>query len=252
MDNPAFAFEQTLQNKTKKELLADKLVDMIRNQLLQDGDELPSEREMAQLFGVSRETIRGAVSQLAALGVVSVSHGSKTRVRADDQVLRNYRVMQGEEPTDIPSRPRYDIDSVYESRLVIESAIARRAALKIDAYGVTQLEKMLQTQAECDETNPIPFQMSDKAFHKLISDYADNAILHKYADELYSFDLYVRRSVLLEPGAVERSHREHVYIVEALRRGDPDAAERAMLTHLDSVYRTTKEKIAIEPELGAL
>lgn len=247
MDNPAFAFEQTLRNKTKKELLADKLVDMIRNRLLQDGDELPSEREMAQLFGVSRETIRGAVSQLAALGVVSVSHGSKTRVRADEQALRHYQLTQGEAADAFPA-PRYDIDSVYESRLVIEAAIARRAALKIDAHGVAQLETMLETQSECDGSNPIPFQMSDKAFHKLISEYAGNAILLKYADELYSFDLYVRRSVLLEPGAVERSYREHVYIVEALKRGDPDAAERAMLAHLDSVYRTTKEKMAVVPD----
>lgn len=250
MDNPAFAFEKTLRNKTKKELLADKLVEMIRNRLLQDGDELPSEREMAQLFGVSRETIRGAVAQLAALGVVSVSHGSKTRVRADEQVLRHYHLMQDGGPETDARTPRYEIDSVYESRLVIEAAIARRAALKIDAYGVAQLEKMLETQSECDQTNPIPFQMSDKAFHKLISEYACNAILLKYAEELYSFDLYVRRSVLLEPGAVERSYREHVYIVEALRRGDPDAAERAMLAHLDSVYRTTKEKMAAVPGLG--
>lgn len=244
MDNPAFAFEQALRNKTKKELLADKLVDMVRNRLLQDGDELPSEREMAQLFSVSRETIRGAVSHLAALGMVSVSHGSKTRVCADESALQHYRLMQGEEAADPAGESRYDIDSVYESRLVIESAIARRAALKIDDNGVAQLEKMLKTQAECNGEYPIPFQMSDKAFHRLISEYADNEILVKYADELYSFDLYVRRRVLLEPGAVERSYREHIYIVEALKKGDPDAAERAMLAHLDSVYRTTKEKMA--------
>ncbi|WP_280569946.1 FCD domain-containing protein [Chromohalobacter sp. 296-RDG] len=247
MDNPAFAFEQALRNKTKKELLADKLVDMVRNRLLQDGDELPSEREMAQLFSVSRETIRGAVSHLAALGMVSVSHGSKTRVCADESALQHYRLMQGEEVVDASQEARYDIDSVYESRLVIEASIARRAALKIDDHGVAQLEKMLKTQSECDEVYPIPFQMSDKAFHRLISEYADNAILVKYTDELYSFDLNVRRRVLLEPGAVERSYREHIYIVEALKRGDPDAAERAMLAHLDSVYRTTKAKMAGGP-----
>lgn len=247
MDNPAFAFEQALKNKTKKELLADKLVDMVRNQLLQDGDELPGEREMAQLFSVSRETIRGAVSHLATLGIVSVSHGSKTRVRADEAALQHYRLMQGEEVMDTFREARYSIDSVYESRLVIEASIVRRAALKIDDHGIEQLDKMLRTQSECDEMNPIPFQMSDKAFHRLISEYSDNPILVKYADELYSFDLYVRRSVLLEPGAVERSYREHVYIVEALKQGDPDAAERAMLAHLDSVYRTTKAKMTAAP-----
>ncbi len=48
---------------------------------------------------------------------------------------------------------------------------------------------------------------------------------------------------MIEEGNIEKSYQEHIHIVDALKRGDPDAAERAMLAHLDSVYRTTKEKV---------
>ncbi|GHE22885.1 FadR/GntR family transcriptional regulator [Halomonas urumqiensis] len=238
MDNPAFAFEQVLRNRTKKEVLAGKLVDMVLTGLLRDGDELPSERELSQLFGVSRETVRGALSQLTAHGLVQISHGSKSRVRASEAVLARFRA--GDESQEQVNR--FDVDSVFESRIVVEAAIARRAAMKIDAEGIAKLEQLLEAQSRMFDL-PVHFQLSDQNFHKLISEYADNEILLRYAEELYTYGLNVRRLVMLEPGAIERSYHEHLHVVEALKRGDPDAAERAMLSHLDSVYRTTKARL---------
>ena len=91
--------------------------------------------------------------------------------------------------------------------------------------------------------DPVHFQLSDKNFHKLIAEYAGNELLLKYSEELYSYGLNIRRSVMLESGSIARSFREHVQIVEALACGDEDAAERAMLRHLGSVYSTTREKM---------
>lgn len=240
MEKMAFAFEKTLENKTKKEVLAEKLIEMIMTGLLRDGDVLPSERELAQLFGVSRETVRGALSQLTAHGLISVSHGSKTRIRASDAILDRFRATRPDEA--LQELNRFDIDSVFESRIVVEAAIARRAAMRIDAEGIAKLERLLQAQSQLFGS-PVHFQLSDQNFHKLISEYAGNEILLRYAEELYAYGLNIRRQVMVEEGAIERSYHEHGHIVEALKRGDPDASERAMLAHLDSVYRTTKAKL---------
>lgn len=241
MNNPAFAFEKTLKNRTKKDILSDKLIEMILTGLLRDGDVLPSERELSQLFGVSRETVRGALAQITAYGLISVAHGSKTRICASDEHLARFRntYMDG---TDHQVN-EFDIDSVFESRILVERAIARKAALKIDAEGIHKLERLLEAQSKMFDS-PVHFQLSDKSFHKIISEYAGNEILLRYSEELYSYGLNIRRQVMVEAGSIERSYREHGYIVEALKRGDPDAAERAMLSHLDSVYRTTKEKLS--------
>ncbi|MBD3897086.1 FadR family transcriptional regulator [Halomonas sp. ML-15] len=242
MDNPAFAFEKALKNKTKKDILAEKLVDMMLTGLLREGDVLPSERELAQLFEVSRETVRGALAQLTAYGLISVSHGSKTRISADERALIRFgETHEGVAKTS--EIEHYDVDCVFESRIVVEAAIARRAAIRIDAEGIQKLERMLDAQSKLFDS-PVYFQLSDQSFHKLISEYAHNALLVRYAGELYDYGLNIRRQVMVEEGAVERSYREHVHIVDALRRSDPDAAERAMLAHLDSVYRTTKDKLA--------
>ncbi|ALM50894.1 FadR/GntR family transcriptional regulator [Halomonas huangheensis] len=240
MDTTAFAFEKTLQNKTKKDVLADRLVNMVTNGLLRDGDVLPSERDLAQLFGVSRETVRGAISLVSGYGLINVSHGSKTRICADDEALDHFRHLHAAD--DNHEVNRFDIDSVFESRIVVEAAIARRAAMKIDDKGIEQLEKLLEAQADMFDA-PVHFQLSDQSFHRVISEYANNEILAGYCEELYDFGLKIRRQVMQEPGAIERSYREHCHIVEALRRRDPDAAERAMLSHLDSVYRTTRAKL---------
>ncbi|WP_046078916.1 FadR/GntR family transcriptional regulator [Halomonas sp. HG01] len=236
----AFADEKTLKSRTKKEILADKLTDMVLTGLLRDGDELPSERELAQLFGVSRETVRGALAQLTAHGLVSVSHGSKSRICASEAVIERFQQHPGQRPdTEVN---RFDVDSVFESRLVVEAAIARRAARHIDEAGLQQLDALLEAQSQLFDS-PVHFQLSDQNFHKLISEYARNDILLRYSEELYAYGLNIRRQVMVEAGSIEQSYREHGRIVEALRAGDPDAAERAMLSHLDSVYRTTREKL---------
>ncbi|MBB3143499.1 FadR/GntR family transcriptional regulator [Halomonas organivorans] len=238
----AFADEQALKSRTKKEILADKLTDMVLTGLLRDGDELPSERELAQLFGVSRETVRGALAQLTAHGLAKVSHGSKSRICANEAVIERFQHHPGHrQEADVN---RHDVDSVFESRLVIEAAIARRAARYIDDDGLKELDRLLEAQSQLFDS-PVHFQLSDQNFHKLISEYAHNDILLRYSEELYAYGLNIRRQVMVETGSIEQSFREHGRIVEALRAGDPDAAERAMLSHLDSVYRTTREKLDV-------
>src|SRR5690348_485671 len=66
-----------VMRRSVKELIGDKLVSLIASGVLQVGDELPSEREFASIFSVSRETVRGAIQTLAAKGILQVSHGAR-------------------------------------------------------------------------------------------------------------------------------------------------------------------------------
>ncbi len=66
--------------RTVRERISDKLASLVASGILQVGEELPSERELAALLSVSRETVRGAIQTLAAIGVLAVSQGSRTRV----------------------------------------------------------------------------------------------------------------------------------------------------------------------------
>ncbi|MGO4872471.1 MAG: winged helix-turn-helix domain-containing protein, partial [Roseiarcus sp.] len=59
-----------MSKRTVRERISDKLASLIASGILHLGDELPSERELASLLSVSRETIRGAIQTLAAKGIL--------------------------------------------------------------------------------------------------------------------------------------------------------------------------------------
>lgn len=231
-----FAFQQALKNKTKKEILAGKLLEMIFCGLLRDGDELPSERQLGQLFGVSRETVRGAMGLIAAYGLIQVSQGAKSRVRRNDELLaRCTQLLPELANLDIQ---HFDLAAVYESRKAVEAAVVRRAAERITREGLAEMKSLLDQQSRLFK-EPVHFQLSDKRFHRLIAEFGGNEILQNYSEELYSCDLNFRRQVMSQPGMIENSFREHQEIYKALVRRDVAATEAAMLSHLDSVYRTT-------------
>jgi DNA-binding FadR family transcriptional regulator len=236
MAEHVFAFEQALKNKTPNESLSAKLFEMIFTGLLLDGDELPSERELGQLFGVSRETVRGALGLIAAYGLIHVSQGAKTRIRRTDELLARC-ARQLPDVTNLEIN-HFELETVYESRKIVEIAIARRAAGNIDSAGLKQMKGLLDQQGKLFR-EPVHFQLSDKRFHKLIAEYAGNEILHNYSEELYAYGLNFRRRVMAQEGTIETSYREHLQIYQALCERDPAAAEAAVLGHLDSVYDTT-------------
>lgn len=238
MTDNAFAFEQTLTNKTKKDVLAGKILEMIFTGLLRDGDVLPSERELGSMLGVSRETVRGGLAIVAAYGLINVAHGAKTRVNRNEELLKRCIKLLPE--LGAIEVNNYDVHTVFDSRKVIEAAIARNAAKNIDRKGLDDLRKLLDQQKELFN-EPVHFQLSDKHFHKLISEYAGNEILLKYTEDLYSYGLNFRRLVMQLDGAIERSYNEHEDIYSALAAHDPEGAEQAMLKHIESVYQTTVE-----------
>ncbi|WP_133012324.1 FadR/GntR family transcriptional regulator [Marinomonas flavescens] len=240
MSNNAFLFEKTLKNKTKKDVLAGKILEMIFTGLLQHDDVLPSERELGGMFGVSRETVRGALSIISAYGLISVSHGSKTRVVRNEEALNRCLVLLPE--LNSIEVNNYDVHSVFESRRVVESAIARSAAVKIDEKGLKELNNLLDQQKKLFD-EPVHFQLSDKSFHKIISEYSGNSILVGYAEDLYRYGLNFRRMVMRKEGSIEKSYLEHMEIYRALSEKNPEKAEEAMLSHIESVYKTTIEAI---------
>ncbi|BCL68729.1 putative Transcriptional regulator, GntR family [Vibrio nigripulchritudo MADA3029] len=239
MTRAAFAFEQTLKNKTKKDILAEKILEMIVTGLLRDGDELPSERELSSMFGVSRETVRGALGIVQAYGMIHVSHGSKTRVNRDEAILKRNDWLPESSSLEINN---HSIDTVFESRKIIESAIARQAALNINDKQLEELDALLKQQATMF-SDPVRFQLSDHQFHLKIAEIAANPIMLNYSDELYAFGLKFRRQVMSKKGSIEQSYMEHLDIFNALNQRDADAAEQAMLRHIVSVHQTTVEEM---------
>ncbi len=230
-----------ISRRTVRERISDKLASLIASGILQIGEELPSERELAALLAVSRETVRGAIQTLAAIGVVAVSQGSRTRV-----VSRKIDTLKIglASPSAINA---YDLNSVHKSRLLIERAVAAEAAVRIDGPTLARLEESLAIQKQTMR-DPVHFLICDREFHLTIYRSCGNPLLADFVTDLYTFMLDRRRIAVSQPGAIERSCLDHVAIFRALSAHDPQAATDAIGRHIDQIYATTVEILADKPK----
>eukprot|EP01037_Dinobryon_pediforme_P029700 gene29700-33450_t len=76
--------QDAIERRNTRDIVAEKIASVIASGLLQVGDSLPSERDLAAALQVSRETVRGGMQILAALGVIEISQGSRTRIVNSD------------------------------------------------------------------------------------------------------------------------------------------------------------------------
>src|ERR1700733_6871537 len=226
--------------RTVRERISDKLASLIASGILQVGEERPSERALAALRAVSRETVRGAIQTLAATGIVAVSQGSRTRVVSRKIDTLKIGVTS---PSAINA---YDLDSVHKARLLIERAVAAEAAVLIDDSTLARLEQSLAIQKQTMR-DPVHFLICDREFHLTIYRSCGNQLLADFVADLYTFMLDHRRTAVSRPGAIEESYLDHVAILNALKARDPQAATDAIGRHIDRIYATTVEILADEP-----
>jgi DNA-binding FadR family transcriptional regulator len=230
-----------LGRRTVRERISDKLASLIASGILQIGEELPSERELAALLSVSRETVRGAIQTLAATGVVAVSQGLRTRVVSRKIDTLKIGVTS---PSAINT---YELESVHKSRLLIERAVAAEAAVRIDDSTLARLEQSLAIQKRTMR-NPVHFLICDREFHLTIYRSCGNPLLADFVADLYTFMLDHRRIAISQPGAIEKSYLDHVAILHALCAHDPQEATEAIGRHIDRIYATTVEILADKPK----
>src|ERR1700753_1204880 len=78
------ALREGVVRRNMRDLVTDKIAGLIASGMLQVGDVLPSERDLATAFNVSRMTVRGSIQTLVARSIVEVSQGARTRVISAD------------------------------------------------------------------------------------------------------------------------------------------------------------------------
>jgi len=226
-----------LDRRTAREMIAEKLMVLVATNMLRPGDELPGERELANVLHVSRETVRGAIQILAARGIIEVSQGSRSRVADVD--LSDVTVTIAS-PNAIDS---YDLEDVHAARLHIELKVVGDAAESVDDETLSKLETLLEAQ-KLGGNDAMRFLICDREFHVAIYRACGNPLLADFVTDLYTYMMDYRRSAMSRPGAIEASYADHSEIVAALRRRDRDAVVAAFHHHLIRIYETTKNLFA--------
>ncbi len=209
---------------------------LIADGTLKPGDRLPSERELVERLGVSRGSVRDAIRTLELVGLVVPRQGEGTVV-AD--------VSPEAVVTPIASvlmRKRELIEELLDIRKMIEPPLAARAALRATPEDIARLEDVLRRQREKMQRGE-PAVEEDAEFHYELALAAKNSVVRRVIDVLMRLLRETRARSLQTRGRPERSLAGHRRVLEAIKRKDPAAAERAVRRHVEEIEAILLKKL---------
>lgn len=203
------------------------------------GSRLPAERDLAQLYDVSRPTIREAMIALEVQGLVEVRLGSGAYVRS----------LPGNADVSGFNASAFEIT---EARLLIEGEAAALAATQITDADLDEIEGLVQAIAR-ENLDPDGTERADREFHLAIAAATRNSAVLDAVTRLWQLRADSPESALLHAKArhahIKPVVDEHSAILDALRYRDPQAARAAMRIHLSAVLESllfATEEQAIE------
>lgn len=202
---------------------------------LKPGDLLPPERQLVQMLGVSRGSVRDAIRSLEIMGLLEPRQGVGTVVCT---------------PGASPANPLADafldkrelVAELIDVRKMIEPHLARRAARHATRDEIAEMEDVLARQ-QSKVSHGEPAVEEDAEFHYNIALASNNSAILKLVDVLMDLLRETRQHSLQERGRQQKSLAGHRRILSALKRHDPVAAEQAMRRHLQEIENIALKRL---------
>lgn len=242
------AFEKLSHSVFKKRssIIAEQIVKKIRNAVYPAGSKLPAERMIAEQMGVSRPSVREAISALQIVGIVTSRPGDGTYVAdsfGNEELARQaFEVLEESESPLI----------VLQARKAMEIGVARVAITVAGDREVENIQAAWQERYEKGKKGDYEsFLRYGKSFHLTIAQATGNHLIVSIMEKLLNATrqpLWVHmRRTYYEAGhqRIEKMLQVHNQIVEAIRRRDADRAILALEEHFDilinQVYTSDQE-----------
>jgi GntR family transcriptional repressor for pyruvate dehydrogenase complex len=221
----AAALFQPIRGHRLSAQIAEQLQLAIFSGAIAEGDRLPPERELVERFGASRASVQEAVHQLEHQGLVTIRRGSGGGAFV---IKPDFAKVSAMLQTVIRAN-RFDPRELYQARLLIEPGVAEIAARARDPETVAALRGAIAASKghfeRGERTTPV-----SRNFHFLLAHAAGSDLLEMLVSSL----LGVRgvQRLHARPSSDRIRICAHEEIVDAIERGDGDAAKRAMTAHL--------------------
>jgi GntR family transcriptional repressor for pyruvate dehydrogenase complex len=221
---------QPIETRRLYRHIADQVAGLIARGEFPPGSRLPTERELAQLLGVSRPSVREGLIALEVEGLVDVRVGSGIYVRRARVGAANPDIL-GDSPGPF---------ELIRARRAIESEVAEIAARNArdsDIAGIGEAVRMMKSDIHGGDA----YETGDRLFHVRIAEATRNTVLVSVVSMMWDLresPVYaglMRHAVT--DGVRSRSIADHERILKALAARDPAGAKGAMQKHLDRVAK---------------
>lgn len=218
----------------KPKKVSTQIAEQIRSSILagefNPGEKLPPERELAEMFGVSRPSVREALNILTSSGLVETYQGGGTLVRS---LVENTAAMPLSELIRIDGDRALD---VIEVRKGMESWTAWYAATRALPEDIRRIEAVIEGMRKNLEELKHSEDF-DAHFHMLVARATHNVVwshmMQSIFEAMQEFQRDVWRAVYLTEEDQRLLFNHHLKIYEMIRDRDADGARGAMLEHLD-------------------
>jgi GntR family transcriptional repressor for pyruvate dehydrogenase complex len=213
--------------------------DFIRTGELSPGSRLPSEHELAARFGIGRSSVREAVKALELVHVLDVRHGDGTYVTSLEPPL----LLRGVGFATALFRDDAILE-LAEIRRLFEPVATGLAANRIDAETLDAIRGHIE-EMQLARDDHAQLATSEVEFHSAIVRASGNGTLTALLAGLFDPTLHARLWCdHLDPGAIQRTIREHQAIHEALAARDAHRAAAASLLHVVTCEQRLREMLA--------
>ncbi|MER6061533.1 MULTISPECIES: GntR family transcriptional regulator [unclassified Streptomyces] len=194
-------------------------------QAILHGEMAPAQRlvenELAEQFGVTRASIRAALIDLEAQGLVERIRNRGSRVR----------VVTVEEAV-----------AITECRMVLEGLCAAKAAVAASDGQLTELADLgAAMEKAVADGEPVTYSDLNHQLHDRIRVISGQQTAVELLERLNAQLVRHRFQLALRPGRPQQSLSEHLAMIEAIRARDPQAAEAAARAHLASVIEALQD-----------
>jgi len=209
------------------EQVVDQLLDRIRAGDFLPGSRLPTERELGELFGVSRGVIREAIKVLITLGAVESRQGSGTYVASDFGPMVSRALV-------LTARPdASSLQELMEMRMPLECFGAHLAAERATPEQRAAIAKAATESGHAaNHLDWEVFGVADNRFHVAIYAATANSFLITVMNAMREIQQNAVAMASLVPGSMAAAAEQHLAIASAITVGDAALAEEAMRIHV--------------------
>jgi len=243
-------FEVRKINKRKiSREIAEQIISLVNKGNLQPGERLPTEKQLEEMFGVSRASVREALSALEMAEIIEMRHGEGSFVRDIDLNTHIHPLAVNRL---IKSGIVYEM---LQARKAIEGQTACLAAQNATAKDLEEIKRIIKKMEKEIKSGQLG-EESDHMFHLLIAKAGKNTVLYRVVESLSELIKHCQKHTRQYSRCILGRPREvvdqHIKIFAAISKGRPAEAKQAMLDHLEDIENVCQklESKFLEEERG--
>jgi GntR family transcriptional regulator, transcriptional repressor for pyruvate dehydrogenase complex len=242
-------FKQAKQNRAFEDIVL-QVQEAIFQGSLQIGDRLPGERNLREIFGVSRGTLREALRALEQKGMINIRTGVQ-----GGAIVQPIDTRLVSESLDLLLRyQKVSLRELAEFRAEVEGLVAAMAAQRVKKSDVTNLNTLLESfkgRLVAAEFNWFEIIQEDNRFHLAIARIAGNRVFESVLKTVYdNINRYFVRFLSRERSLMEKNYHDLKKITEAIENKNPQKAQSLVNEHV-RYFNNLMEREAANAERGA-